>query len=352
MGNIDTLWRSSSFDNFVTNLPYIMLKGMEETPPDMVRSLFTQKAWNPVQGDRVSFDAYSLPQFAQRSTGENSAAVNLSVGEGDTMTVRQQEYSARFMYTHRMDTFDKEKVAEQFTNTIVGALNRTIDLEMTHKILSDAEDSTYTPRGLNSTVDWTCANGQPLASASQTAGGVTFSTEYTTAGSLCTDTLTAMEEQARSGNGAASKMHVNHLGEPIDIDMDTLIIPKNNYMIKKAFEIFGTPIDPGTNLNAVNIFKTQWNKKIVVLNLATRTATGTGTRTADTDLYRYALMDSRYLPNFQYQMSDSPKIQLKDTDIDTVLKVILGMSYCAFATVQPQGYMIHRQNVARPSIVD
>lgn len=351
MGNIDTIWRSSSFDNFVTNLPYIMLKGMEETPPDMVRTLFTQKAWNPVQGDRVSFDAYSLPQYAQRSQGENSTAQALSVGEGDTLTMRQVEYSARFLYTHRMDTFDKERVAEMFTRAIVDGINRTIDLEMNHKILSDAEDSTYTPKG-STAVDWVCANGQPLASASQTAGGKTFSTEYTESGSLSTETLTAMEEQARSGGGAANKMHVNHLGEPIDIEMDTLIIPNNNYMIKKAFEIFGTPKDPGTNLNAANIYNTVWNKKIVVLKKALVAADGITARTADTDLYRYALMDSRYLDNFQYQMSDAPKIQLKDTDIDTVMKVILGLSYCAFATVQPQGYMIHRQNVSKPVITD
>ena len=123
-------------------------------------------------------------------------------------------------------------------------------------------------------------------------------------------------------------------------------------MIKKAFEIFGTPTDPGTNLNAVNIFNTKWGKKIVVLNKALVDRDGKTFRTGDTDKYRYALMDSRYLQNFQYQMSDSPKIQLKDWPDDQVLKAILGLSYCAFATVQPQGYIIHRQNVSKPVITD
>lgn len=345
MGNIDTIYRSSSFDNFVTNLPYIMLKGMENTPPDMVRSLFKQRDWNPVQGDRVSFDSYSLPQFAQRSNGENSAAHLMSVGEGDTKTMTQAEYSARFLYTHRMDTFDKERVAESFTRTIIDGINRVIDLEMSHKFLSDAEDSTYQPKGSSGTVDWTCADLQPLASASHTAGGVTFSTEYTTAGALSTETIAAMEQQARED-------HVNHLGEPLDIDMDTLIIPKENFMIKKAFEIFGSPKDPGTALNAVNIYNTVWNKKIVVLNKALLGSDGKTFRSTDTAKYRYALMDSRYLENFQYQMSNEPKIQLKDWPDDQVLKAILGIAYCAFATVQPQGYMIHRQNVSKPTVTD
>jgi len=345
MAQTDTIWRSSTFDNFVTNLPYIMIKGQEDTPPDMVRGLFTKRPWNPVQGDRVSFDSYSLPQYAQRSDGENSTAHLMSIGEGDTLTMKQVEYSARFLYTHRMDTFDKEDVARQFAKTIVGGINNIQDLEMTHKLLTYAEATTYTPRGKNYSVDWKCADDQALASASHTAGGVTFSTEYTTAGKLSGSTITAMEQQARED-------HVNHLGEPVDIDMNTLIITKNNSMIKKAFELFGTPKDPATANNTMNIFNTQWNKKVVVLNRAQIDTDGKTFLTTDTYKYRYALMDSRYLENFQYQVSDAPKIQLKDTDIDTVMKVILGLSYCAFATVQPQGYIIHRQNVTEPTVTD
>lgn len=345
MSAIDNIWRASSFDNFVTNLPYIMLKAQNDMPPDMIKNLFVQRAWNPVQGDRVSFDAYSLPQYGERSRGENSSANTMSIGEGDQKTMQQVEYKGKFHYTHRMDTFDKEKVASMFAQAVVNGINRTIEKEMTDKVLTYAEASTYTPKGQNTAVDWTCADLQPLASPNHTAGGKTFSTEYTTSGALSTATLTDMEQTARN-------THVNHLGETLDIDMDTLIIPKNNFMIKKAFEIFGTPLDSGTNLNAMNIFHTKWNKKIIVLNKGQLASDCKTTLTTDTASYRYALMDSRYMENFQYQMSNAPQIQLKDTDIDTVLKVILGISYCAFSTVQAQGYMMHRQNVAKPTITD
>lgn len=345
MASMDTIYRSSSFDQLVSNLPTIFLKALDQSKPDMVKSLFTQQPWNPAQGDRVTFSGYALPQFAERSDGENSAATSLQVADEATMTVRQAEYKGKFDYTHRMDTFDKEQIAQQFTTAIVSGINRIIDKEMTDKVLTYAENSTYTPRNKNYTVDWTCADGVALAGTHAVTQGATFSTEYTTAGSLSTSTLSAMEQQART-------THVNALGEPIDINMDTLIIPNHNKMIKKAFEIFGTPKDPGTNLNAANIFQTQWNKRIVVLNNALTNNTATSFLTADTNLYRYALVDSRYLNNFQYQLSNAPSIQLKDSQFDTVLKRILGIAYCAFATVRPQGYIIHRQNVSAPDITD
>jgi hypothetical protein len=346
MGNIDTQWKASSFDNFVTNLPYIFLNRLDELKPDMVRSLFKQRAWNPAQGDRVSFDSYALPQYASRSNGENSEADLLSIAEGDTMTVTQQEYSGKFNYTHRMDTFDKERVASMFASRVVDGINNVIDLEMTHKVLTYAEAATYTPRNKSTAVDWVGADGKALAATNHSVtSGATFSTEYTTAGSLSTTTLTQMEQTAR-------ETHVNELGEAIDIDMDTIIIPKNNFMIKKAFEIFGTPNEPSTNLNTMNIFKTQWGKKIVVLNKGQLSRDGKTYLTTDTASYRYAMVDSRYLENWQYQMSNAPTIALKDTDIDTVLKVVMGIAYCAFATVRAQGYMIHRQNVTKPQVTD
>lgn len=341
--NIDTQWQASSFDNFVTNLPYHMIKGQEDIKPDMVRSVFTKRPWNPAEGDRVSFDSYSLPQYATRSDGENSTAHLMSIGEGDTMTVKQNEYSARFLYTHKMDTFDKEKVANSFARTIVGGINRTVDMEMTHKILTDAEDSTYTPRGKNYSVDWVCADDVALA-GTHTAGGVSFSTEYTASENMSGDSIEAAEQAAREAQR-------NHLGESMDIDMDMLGFSKVNAMIKKAFEIFGSQKDPATANNTVNIFHTDWGKKIAVFNHGAIDTDGTYL-TTDTARYRYFLADSRYMENWQYQVSDSPKIQLKDTDIDTVMKVILGIGYNAFATVQPQGYTIHRQNVGKPVVTD
>ena len=298
MGNIDNQLQASSFDNFVTNLPIYMIKGQEDTPPDMIRSLFQQRAWNPVEGDRVTFDAYSLPQYGRRSDGENSTAENLEIGEGDSMTVKQEEYSARFMYTHRMDTFDKEQVSLRFATTIVQGINNSIDLEMTHKIHTKAEDTTYTPMGKTYSVDWVCADNKGLASATHAAGGVTFSTEYTASANYSGDTVEKAEQQAREA-------HVNHLGEPVDIDMDTVIHGKNNSMIKKSFEIFGSPLDPSTANNTMNIYHTKWGKKIVELRKGQVDTDGKTFLTTDTAKYRYSLFDSRYGENFQYQMSES-----------------------------------------------
>jgi hypothetical protein len=342
---MDTIWRSSSFDNFVTNLPIIMLKAQSELPPDMVRSLFQARPWKRADGDRVTFDSYALPQYGERADGELGSFPLLGIEEGDPMTVRHNQYVGKMAYTLRMETFDKEQLAEQFARTVIHSINNALDLEMTHKVLSDAEDSTYTPRNKSTAVDWVCADNVALAGTHTVNSGDTFSTEYTTAGAYSTETITAMKAQALGD-------HCNDAGQPVDLEFDTVMHGPNPYMIKKSFEIFGTPLDPGTALNAVNIYRTKWNKKIVVLNKAQVSADGKTYRTTDTAAYRYALLDSRYGENWQYQVANEPTIVLKDTDIDTVLKVILGSMFCAYATVRAQGYMLHRQNVAKPTVTD
>jgi len=343
----DTIYRSSSFDNFVSNLPIIALKALEEIQPDMVRTLFKKRDWKPGDGDRVTFDSYALPTYAERADGENSAFPLLGVTEGDTKTVTQVQYVGKMAYTTRMEHFDKEQLATQFTKTVIEAIRKSQDLEMTHKVLTDAEDSTYTPRNKSFTVDWTCADSVALAGTHTLASGDTFSTEYTTAGALSTTTLTAMMQAGADG-------FKNDAGVPVDFDPDTLIIPNDPFMRKKAFEILGTPKDPATANNTLSIYGpgNPWNMKLVVLNKALVSANGTTRLTTDTARYRYAIADSRYLENWQFQEAAVPQIALKDADIDTVLKVILAYAFSAFATVRAQGYMIHRQNVAKPEVTD
>lgn len=342
----EQIYKASAFDNFVSNLPIIMIKAQEELPPDMVRALYKKRDWKPGDGDRATFDSFAMPEYGQRASGELSTGNYLAIQEGDTMTVQQKQYVGKMAYTLRMAKFDKEQLAEQFAKTVIGAINNVLDLEMAHKILSDAEDSTYTPRGSSSGIDWVCADDQPLASATHSLNsGDTFDNTYTAAGSYSTTTITAMMQKGK-------QQFKNDLGNPVDFEPDTVIHGPDPYMLKKSFEIFGTPKDPGTALNAANIFHTTWNKKIIVLNRAQIDRDGKTYRTSADAAYRYALVDSRYAENWQYQVAGDPMIVLKDHDLDTVLKVIVGASFAAFATVKAQGYMLHYSGVTKPQVSD
>lgn len=341
----EQIYKASAFDNFVSNLPIIMIKAQEELPPDMVRTLFKKRSWKRGDGDRVTFDSYSMPEYGERASGELSSGSYLAIQEGDTMTVQQQQYVGKMAYTLRMAHFDKEQLADTFAKTVIASINGVLDLEMAHKFLTYAEASTYRPKNANADIDWVCADDQPFASTTHSVNsGDTFSNIYSTAGAYSTATITAMMQQGK-------QQFKNDLGNPVDFDPSMVVHGPDPYMLKKSFEIFGTPKDPGTALNAGNIFHTTWNKKVVQLNKAQIARDSKTYLTTDTYAYRYALVDERYSENWQYQVAGDPMIVLKDSDLDTVLKVIVGASFAAFATVKSQGAMFHT-NVSKPVVTD
>lgn len=343
----NTTFDTQYYDNFVTNLPYHFLRALETVKPDMVRTLFTQRPWNPAEGDRVSFATYALPSYARRALGENASAPLIGITDGDTMTVAHNEYHAKTQITTRADHFAKEGVTERLVNSLIGAITATEDLELTCKIFSDAEDPTFTPVG-SPAVDWLCADDKALASATHTVQGASSTNRsnlYATAAKLSTTDL--VEVMAYGKNNT-----VNDEGLPVPVNYNTLMIGPDPSMIKKAFEIYGTPKDPGTANNAANIFYTggDFNMRIVRLMKGDIAADGS-LRTTDAAKYRFALLDSAYAENWQYQQAKDASIILKDSDIDTVLKVVVANKFSAFATVRWQGYVL-ANNTTKPAVTD
>jgi hypothetical protein len=342
-----TTFDSRYYDNFVTNLPYHFLQELETTPPDMVRSLFASRPWNPAEGDRVSFDSFALPSYGRRALGENASAPIIGVTEGDTMTVKQVEYHAKTQITTRADHFAKENITEKLSRSLVRSLINIEDLEMCAKIFNDAEDTTYTPVD-GTVVDWVCADDLALASATHTVNGTgatTYSNLYATAAKLSTSDLVLVMRQGVDNT-------VNDEGLPIPVSYNTLLIGPDPAMLKKAFEIYGTPKDPGTANNAANIFYAggDFNMRIVQLKKGDLGPDGKKRNTA-TAKYRFALIDSNYQENWQYSQAKEAGVILKDSDIDTVLKVAVANKFSAFATVRWQGYIL-ANNTTAPSTVD
>lgn len=339
---------ASGLDNFVTNLPIVMLKEIDVNPPDMVRGLYVQKPWNPVEGERVTFDSYALPTYAER-VDENESYPLVGVQEGDSMTVKQVQYGVKFDYTVRMDKFDKLQLATRVAARMSTMLNMTLDLEMTHKAFSDAEDASYTPRNQSSAVadPWLCADDLPFVSASHTVNGLTGtkSNRYTTSVALSPDAIVALMQHGDTNM-------VNDDGVPCMFSPDELWIPHDPYMIKRAKEILGSDLVPLSANNAVNVFGpkgvSEWNLKLVVFKKALIEADGKTRRTGNNDRYRFALFDSRYRESLQYQIAGDPKLRLKSSSNDNALASILFDMFAAFVTIRWQG-IVMATNTTQPA---
>jgi len=339
---------AAGLDNFVTNLPIVMLKEIDVNPPDMVRSLFVPKPWNPAEGDRVTFDSYALPTLAERISSENGSYPIVGITEGDAMTVQQVQYGVKFDYTVRMDKFDKLQLATRVASRMATMLNATLDLEMDHKFFADAEDTTYTPRNQLTAVGdpWLCANDLPFISASQTVNGLsgTKSNSYTSAWSLTPDNIVALMQHGQDNT-------VNDEGMPASFEPDEIHITADPYQFKRAKEILGSNLTPLSANNAVNVFgpNNDWNMKLVVHKKSLIAADGKTRRTSASARFRTALFDSRFRESAQYQIAGDPRLRVKSSSNDNALASILFDMFAAFVTIRWQGIVMAQSNVSQPS---
>jgi|CXWL01.1.fsa_nt_gi hypothetical protein len=340
---------ASGLDNFVTNLPIVMLKELEVNPPDMVRSLYVPKPWNPAEGDRVTFDSYALPTYAER-VGENESYPIVGITEGDSMTVNQIQYGVKFDYTVRMDKFDKLQLATRVAARMSSMLNMTLDLEMTHKAISDAEDTTYTPRNQSAAVGdpWLTADDVAFVSTTHTVNATPApgnkSNSYTTACAFSPDSITAI-----MAHGDAN--FLNDDGVPVSWNPNETWINQQPYMVKRGREIFGSQLTPLSSNNAVNVFgpNNDWNMKLVVFKKGLIGADGKTRRTGTTDLYRFGLYDSAFRENLQVQIAGDPKLRVQSSSNDNALASILFDMFAAFVSIRWQGYVLAYSGVTQPA---
>lgn len=325
-------YSAGAIPNFVSNVAIKFLDKLENQPSDMVRDLFTKVDWNPIYGEKVTFDSFALPQYAQR-VAENESYPIISVQEGDQLTKTQQQYSAKMLYTVRMEQFDKTGLAEQFAGTMLDSLYRTLDLELTHQIFTYADSATYTPR-LSSAgaVSIATADTQALASASHTVqgtGATTYSNILSGGGALSVANITALLQQAVGTT-------VNDKGDLVPVSPDMLIIADDPYMKKKAIEILGSPLTPEVSTNAVNVYApgSILNMRLVVLKKGAYNTLGAYD---STKRYRWALMDSGYKSSFQMAVSSSPLIRVKQSSADNAHVDILADMFAAYGCPRWQG---------------
>ena len=319
-------FNKAQYDNFVNDTAYRVLDAVKEAKPDMVRSLFMEVPWTPGSGDAASFTSLTLSGFAQR-VDENESYPEVNPTEGDTLTKRQIQYGDKLNVSRAMAKFNKHPEAVRAAESMADRLMNTLDLELTTQIFNEADQTTFTP--LNKTaVNIATADGLALASTAHTVNntGDTYDNTLSGAGALSEDNLTAAIQ-------AADQNLVDDHGTALSANWDTLVIPNDQYMIRKARQLLGSSLEPETANNAMNVYRGSMN--LVVLKHGTKDTTGTY---STDNRYRWAIMDSNMVRgHFQLMMAEEPSVDLRDVSSDNLLASILLTQFAAFAAVRWQG---------------
>jgi hypothetical protein len=162
---------------------------------------------------------------------------------------------------------------------------RTAATLLCGQLLTNANAGTQTIGTTTHTI--TTADGQYLGDTDHTVpgtGATTYSNVLASAGALEEENITALEQQLVANN-------VDDAGTVIPFVADTLIVPDNAYMVKRALQITGSTLVPESANNAINIYR-GGRLNVVVLKHAPRNAAGAY---ATASQYYWGLANSKQL---------------------------------------------------------
>lgn len=330
-------YNATGFSTFVDNTERTVIEALKDRKPNLVRTLYTPVEWSPGMGNTVTFNAIALSGFAGR-VAENENYPEVNPVEGDGITKTQVQYGDKLNITRAMEKFNRYSEAKFGAKALADRIVNVLDHELTMQAFSEADNTTMTPLG-KPAVSIATADGAAPASASHSVNGrpgETFSNLLSGGGALSLANLTAAIQHGQANT-------VDDFGTHLVPQFDTLVIPDDAYMVKKARELLGSPLTPETANNAVNVY--DGAMKLVVLKYGTLAAN----RTYSTDnRYRWMIMDSSMAANnFQLQIAETPTTEQRFVSSDNLLASILVTQFAAFAAVRWQG-MVYSLSSTQP----
>lgn len=226
-------------DYLSSNIKLAILDRLKNRESDIVRELYTVHA--PDSGERkITFKSDALPRYSRRNA-ENELLKEAKFQEGDEITMEYFKFADSKSYSDESMKFDKYNMIPQFASNLVDSILATEELEMTHRAFTYDNVANYTPLDQSYTIEFVCTDGQPLISANHTvaatrADGVTYSNDLGTLEFKETNFITAVNRLQNN--------QVNDLGERARFKASHIVIPNHGTMLKRAFEILGTPTIP------------------------------------------------------------------------------------------------------------
>ena len=338
-------YNTVAFNEFVDNVERVVLEQLEDAKPDMVRSLFTQVPWQQGDGEKVTFSSVALSGFAERVV-ENELYPVVNPSKGNNLEKTQVQYGDKLEITRRMMKFNNRYQQAKFAaEDLVLRLMNTLDLEMTLQAFSEADQTTFTPKGQAATQSIATSDSQALASSSHSYGGVSFSNLAADGAHGSGPVLSKTNLTTALNKG--TRETVDDFGTYITPNFDTVVIANDYDMIIKCHELFGSSLTPETSNNAVNYYGGKGSMKVVALRFGDRNTLGVA---GTTNIYRWLIMDSEMTRrSWQLMMAEEPTPEQKFLDHDNVLAKILVTMFAAYAVVQPQG-TIYSLSTTKPTL--
>ena len=347
-------YNTIAFNEFVDNVERIVLEQIATLKPNLVRSLFRSVPWNVGDSEKVTFNSVALSGFAPRVV-ENDNYTVVNPTKGNELSKTQLQFGDKLEITRRMFKFNTRYSEAKFdAQALVRRLTNSFDLELTMQAFSEADATTFTPLSQSSTYNIATSDAQPVASASHSYGGITFS-------NLLSDAAQGSGPVLSVGNYALAlqKMVQNtpdDFGTYITPQADTVVIANEPHMIMKCHQMFGSNLTPETANNALNPLNAMMlggtgSVKVIALNFGDRTPTGAvNTNASTTNMYRWMVMDSQMASRaWQFMMAENPTPEQKFTDSDNVLAKILVTMFGAYGIVQPQG-TLYSLSTTKPTL--
>lgn len=341
-----------SQNEFVDNVERIVIEQVKTMKPNLVRGLYTSMPWEVGDSEKVTFNSVCLSGFAPRVTeNDNYPVVNPS--KGNELSKTQIQFGDKLEITRRMMKFNTRYARAKFdAQDLVKRLRDSLDLELTMQCFAEADQTTFTPKDQTSTYNIATSDAQPLASASHSYGGITFS-------NLLSDAVQGSGPVLSVGNYALAvqKMVQNtpdDFGTYITPNPDTVLIANEPHMRMKCHQMFGSSLTPETANNALNPLMAlggTGSVKVFALNFGDRLPSGAiNTNASTTNMYRWAVLDSAMCArSWQFMMAEEPTPEQKFTDSDNLLAKILVTQFAAYGIVQPQG-TIYSLSTTKPTL--
>lgn|SRR3990167_269736 len=277
----------AQYRSWFNSTVYYTVEELAKVEKDPIFDLFGEINYTKSTGDTINFTGRAFGGFSP-IVAPGGQIPESNPTEGDQLAKQFLSVKDRMVVEWESFLHDKLDFVKEDAAALIERCVNTPSLVMSGALLTAANATTVTlPGGL--TYATTCADLQQMADTDHTVPGAVGSTfRNTTTG---TDVLSdsGITNAIQIGN----QNIVNDDGVVAPWAPDTLIIPNNESMVRKALEITKSDKVVESGNNTVNVYS-GGRFKVVVLKHAPRNAVGAYSTTAG-DMYRWAIADSRML---------------------------------------------------------
>lgn len=245
---------------------YSLIEKMQDMEADPIFALLGEQAHDTSTGDTVNFTSATLSGYSPIVVPGGDIP-ETPVIEGDQLARVYFSIKDQMAFEYETLYHNKLDILQDRSSDLVEKAMFTASLCLSGQLLNNANATTQSIGLVTQTIS--CADTLAPGSASHTVpgkAGTTYSNILAGLDALSDTSLDSLEQQIKAAN-------VDDAGTNRPFTADTLIVPDNSTMIKKALQLTGSTLSPETANNAIDIYS-GGRLNVVVLKQAPRGADG------------------------------------------------------------------------------